>query len=244
MKPIIVLLFGLCCSTSWIIAAEPVVEVKMGSAEFTFEQRPRLTEVLAPVALQQAWYWPASKLFRLDSLELEQQRSEALALISALVLDADDEAKLLLQRLATELSAWQLAEKIPLNIDYDLARAKLAFNPLFESGNYRLQLSVRPVEMPVWGAVTKSINLPLRSATSVQAYLAAVPSHSLADASRVYVIQPDGNVIEILHGAWQQERLEVMPGSTLYVPFAQGFFSKDFAKLNKKLLALAVNRMD
>ncbi|WP_445424996.1 capsule biosynthesis GfcC family protein [Alishewanella sp. HL-SH06] len=244
MKLITALFMGLCCAASGLVAAKPVVEVKMGSTEFKFEQQPRLTEVLAPVALQQAWYWPASQLYRLNASQLEQQRSEALALISALMLDADDEVQLLLKRLAGELSSWQLAEKIPLVIDYDLARAKQAFNPLFESGHYRLQLKVRPVEVPVWGAVAKNVNLPLRSATSVHDYFDAIPEHPTADTSRFYLIQPNGNVIEILRGAWQQDRVEVMPGSTLYIPFSHGYFSKDFAELNKKLLALAVNRMD
>lgn len=218
------------------------VTVKINQKSYSFTERPRLDEVLAPQALSQQWYWPASKLFLLNN-QPALQRQQILQQLKTLTGQADDNLLPALAALQNELSGWQLGQRIPIRIDYDLARANIALNPRFEAGEYLLLLTERPAEVHFFGALRQSVTMEHRGATAVRDYLNDLALLPDADKAQVTIIQPDGVVLKAGVQSWNKQHIELMPGAMVYVPFAQGWFSADFSKLNQQIPALAVHRM-
>ena len=230
-------------SGSTDIVDNAAVSVEINNSIYTFENNPRLAEALAPVALQQSWYWPASTLSRLNSSRPEQQRQAVIQQLEALQGKAGPALQQQFAALQSQISSWQLAERILIPIDYDLARAKAPFNPRFEPGSYKLQLVARPEQVQFWGAVLRPIAVAHSGATAIAAYLPAVEHSAFADKSVVYLIQPNGSIAEVGVAGWNQQHTEAMPGAEVFIPFATGWFSKDINKLNQDLLALALHRV-
>ncbi len=222
---------------------QPIVSITLNDKLYVFNERPRLAQVLAPVALLDNWYWPATKVFKLDTPEPEQQRQALLALISRLKMQAKPELAAALGQLATEIAGWQVAQRVSLKVDYDLARISLAHNPRFDAGRYQLMLTARPNSLLVNGALTQPTVVGHVGAGHLAVYLTQLDMSPAADKQRLWLIQPDGAVRQVIVQHWGRERVEAMPGAQLIVPFSSHFFTADLAELNQQLLALAVNRM-
>jgi hypothetical protein len=171
------------------------------------------------------------------------QRQQLLQQLQDLIAGANQQLKPGLAALQKELTDWQLGQRIPIRIDYDLARADAALNPRFEPGQYQLLLTERPTGVRFFGAVPYSVTMKHIDATTVQSYLAGLPLLAVADPQYVVVIQPDGRILNAGIQSWNWQHLEVMPGAMVYIPFAAGWFSADFSALNKHIPALAVHRM-
>ncbi|MDX1538527.1 capsule biosynthesis GfcC family protein [Arsukibacterium sp.] len=222
------------------------VNIEINHQNYNFKTEPRLVEVLAPVALQQNWYWPAAKLYRLNSSGLnsnepEHLREKVLLQLQALQRNVKPALQQELAALQLQIKSWKLAERILIPIDYDLARAQQPFNRRFQPGNYKLQLVSRPVTVLVWGAIEKSLTLTHSGATAVSDYLPSVMRSDFADKAYVYIIQPDGRIIRAGVAAWNQQHLEAMPGAQVFIPFAESWFGADMNSLNKSILALALH---
>jgi hypothetical protein len=241
MKTLSILLFYF---TTFSVVCHADVVVEINRATFEYQSAPRLTEVIGPVALQKNWYWPVTKLYKIDSVLPERLRHETLQLIKSIQSNTNSEFADQLHIIAKEISRWQLAERINLTIDYDRARAQAAFNPRFESGKYSILLSERPTSVFVWGVVKQRKILTHRGATPVTGYINEIERTSFADKSTVYVLQPDGKILKTGVSYWNHQNTELMPGATIFIPFATEWFSKDTTSLNEKLLSLAVHRVE
>lgn len=222
---------------------EATVNIEINHQHFAFITEPRLAEVLAPVALKQNWYWPATKLYRLNSLEVEQQRTAVLAQLQTLQDTFKPPLQQELAALQLQIKNWQLAKRIVIPVDYDLARVQQPFNPRFQSGSYKLQLVNRPDTVLFWGATVKPVVVTHSGATAVSDYLPSIVRSDFADKSYVYIIQPDGRIIEVGVAAWNQQHIEAMPGAQVYIPFADSWFGADMNSLNKSILELALHRV-
>lgn len=220
------------------------VTVDINNSDYVFHSEPRVAEVLATVALQQNWYWPASKLFLFDSSEPEQLRTLVLQQIEQLKRSAKPALQAELMAMQLQIKSWQLATRILIPIDYDLARAQAPFNPRFDAGNYKLQLVERPDKVLFWGAVPASAELAHKGAVAVGDYLSDIVRTPSADTSIVFVINPDGSTIKVGVGSWNWQHIEVMPGGQVFIPFANSWFSSDMEKLNENLLTLALHRVE
>lgn len=238
--------------TSWLLAgvlllsnhSYATVDIIINQQTFQYSHSPRLDEVLAPVALQQHWYWPGAKLYRLDNPAIEQQRQQLLELLLQLQQQAPTELQAELFALQQQLASWRLGQRVFIPIDYDLARAQQAFNPAFEPGRYKLQLQQRPDTLLFWGALQRPLTLEHLGGAAISAYLNALPRSAVADKSWAVIIQPDGTVVNTGVAAWNHQHLEAMPGAQVFIPFAAGHFNTDFTLLNTKLLALALHRIE
>lgn len=232
------LLLSLSMNTAW-----SSVTISVNQQKFQYEQAPRLADVIAPVAFDAAWYWPASRLYRLQQPNSELPKQQVLEILNRLQLNADLPAKRVFTALAVDIQTWQVAERIGIDIDYDLARANPAFNPRLEKGAYQLNIETRPDYVLVVGAINTSVRVLHKAASPVQNYFLKSDFSEVADKQRVNIIQPNGKVIEVGVQSWNAGHIEVMPGSIIFVPFAVGLYSSELAELNKQLLALLVNRM-
>ncbi|MCB5226048.1 capsule biosynthesis GfcC family protein [Alishewanella sp. 16-MA] len=218
------------------------VTISINQQKFEYEQAPRLADAISPIAFDKAWYWPASRLYKLQPSD-ELPKQQVLTLLNQLQQTANHPAKRVFMALAADIQNWQIAERISIAIDYDLARANPALNPRFESGVYQLNIETRPDYVLVVGAINSSVRMAHKAATPVKNYILKSAFSEVADKQRINIIQPNGKVIEVGVQHWNAEHIEVMPGSIIFVPFAAGLYSSELAELNKQLLALLVNRI-
>jgi len=213
---------------------------------YVFTNEPRLVEVLAPMAAQQNWYWPAVALYEIDNSELEQTRQGLLKQLSTLAkvqLHKDPQNTFAIEQLVADIASWSLARRLPIAIDYDLARIKPAANPQFTQGKFLLHLAPRSKVVHVFGAVNYSQHLAHLAHANVGQYKTQQSLTDLADKDYVIIIQADGRVVNAPLAYWNKTHQEVMPGSQIFVPFKDSLFSPELSKINQQILKLAVNRV-
>lgn len=239
-------------SMAWLLssllivsAADAAVSVIINDASYQFETNPRLSEVLAPVALQSAWYWPAATLYQLDSNKPEQLRQQLLRQIAELKLSyaADSELVDTLGSLELQLASWRLAQRILLSIDYDFARVRPEFNPRFDDGAYLLRLTQRPDKVHLFGAISTAVTLQYRDASAAAFYLASAQPTASANLAELVLLQPDGKVQTAGAAYWNKTRTEAMPGAQIFIPLKSRLFNSQLEILNQRLLELAIHRV-
>ncbi|WNO59395.1 capsule biosynthesis GfcC family protein [Rheinheimera sp. MMS21-TC3] len=228
--------------------AEVKVQINQQLYIYAAEQQsqiPRLADVLAPVALTDNWYWPASALFKTDDNSAQLLQQKILQQLSQLQHDyaTDADVQQALNSMTAQIQAWSLATRVLIPIDYDFARAKPSQNPRFIPGSYLLQLYKRPSQLSVFGLVQQPSRISYKNATKVGDYISDISRLAAADKGTLYVVQPDGRIIKVTLGAWQQQKIEAMPGAQLFVPFKPAMFSAKWQQLNQDILALARHRV-
>lgn len=222
------------------------VTVQINQQQYVFANEPRLVEVLSPLAEQQNWYWPAAALYEIDNSELEDTRVEVLNQLSVLAENNTHknlQLKLAIEQLAADITKWTLARRLPIAIDYDLARLKAAANPQFTPGNYILRLAPRSKVVHIMGAINYSQQVGHLPNADVSNYLTKQTFTQLADKDYVLVIQANGTVVKAPAAYWNKTHQEVMPGSQLFVPFKENLFSPELSKINQQIVELASNRV-
>lgn len=219
------------------------VEVSINNTAYSFPTNPRLSDVLAPVAFQEPWYWPNSQLFRSNTKKAQALRQQ---IIERLAKEGNENSthQSIYVAITKQLESWEVADRIAIEIDFELARISSKNNPLMENGLYRILLTKRPSNVYVFGALNNELNLPYSNNTCVEDIMSKVVLSDSADKSYVYLISPLGKVEKAPIAYWNSKCTILMPGSTLYVPLKEGLFSKAHKTINRQILALAVNRIN
>lgn len=207
-----------------------------------FTTTPRLTEVLADVGALSPWYWPASTLYQLNTPATTLLKQRAHAELTLLLSSASPAEVPTLTALRAGLGRWTLAQRKTVSIDYDLARLKASANPGFAKGDYLMQLTTRPTNITVFGAVPEQ-QLPLLAATDVRAYLQHISLPAYAETGWFTLLQADGRMLRVNTLTAASEPIEAMPGSIIIVPFKTAFLSSRYNALNGLLLELALHRV-
>lgn len=235
----------LSLSLHFTAAVDAAVRVSVNNQKYQYDGNPRLAEILAPVALNSNWYWPAAALYQLDSVEPELLRTELLALIEELLLKYQDDTAILqtLAAVRRQVASWRLAKRIMIKLDYDAARLRPEFNPRFDDGEYLLRLSVRPAQVHAFGAITNPGAITHQSSMAIAQYMASVEPADMAELTEMIVLQPDGTVNIAGVAYWNQTHTEAMPGAQLFLPLKTSLFNPEIEQLNQLLLKLAVHRV-
>lgn len=221
------------------------VSVQINNQQFHYIEAPRLANILEPVSADKRWYWPAAALYRLDSQKPEQMRENTLLSLQQLLgrWQEKPERKATVLRLIRELENWQLAERVLVTVDYDLARVKPEFNPQLDNGRYLLRLKTRPDAVYAYGMITFPQRLAHQGATPAYEYLHGLTFSAGADSKKLYVIQSDGRVEFVDNSYWNRQHLEIMPGGQLFIPFADEWFSSLAENINQQIAELARHRV-
>ena len=219
--------------------------ITINDVTYTFNKPPRLADVLAPVALQEDWYWPASNLFLLKDTEINKKRDEVIAKLEKLHLSVSSKAKeqQALTTFIKQIKEWKLAKRVQLVIDYDFARIEANLNPMFEEGNYLLNLVTRPSKINVFGALSGETTISHKNVADVSDYLSELSVLHHGNKDYVYIIQADCKAMQVPYAYWNKGHQEIMPGSQLYIPFKTQFFATDNQQLNEQIVFLATNRI-
>lgn len=223
---------------------EASVSVLVNNKPLHFTEQPRLADVLKEVAFEENWYWPASKLFRAPSEHIEHKRRVVLRHIAKVQGSSHPQLSAQLGLLAEEIRIWQLAERVFIKIDYDLARIQLKHNPKLTSGQYILSLVTRPNSIVFLGATASPIHLNHRPASPINSYLDSLTMSPFADSQRLFVFSNNIEAEEVSSALWNKEHVELMPGAVVFLPFAESMFSSDLSALNNMLLDLIKHRVN
>jgi len=222
------------------------VTVVVKQQQYVFTHEPRLIEVLAPIADQKNWYWPSATLYLAEDIKLEETRQSLLNNLTTLLADyqkEEPEIALSLEQLQTTIASWHLARRLPIRIDYDLARISVAANPQLPNGKYILDIALRMNTVQLFGAVNITTNIPHLPHADVSEYITGQSLTDLANKDYVMLIQADRRKITAPIAYWNKNHQEVMPGSQLFVPFKLSLFHPEFALINKQIMTLAQNRV-
>lgn len=216
------------------------VQIEINGVAYSYQNNPRLDEVLSPVVNQNNWYWPSAKLFKTDNAAIEAQRIALIKLLSSY----GEKQRKEQQAIIDQIKNWHLADRVKIKIDFDLARFSLTNNPKFEDGSFVLTLSKRPNFLTLFGALPKPGTLPFPENKCVRDLLAHVDKLPNADHDHVYVISPNGNIDKVPIAYWNQLCFVPMPGSMVYVPLRENQWFTEATDINQQVAELAINRTD
>ena len=251
MKPIMIKIFIFTIYTiSYSLYA--TTHILINEEPYLFEAPTRLLNVLEKVENQEHWYWSASALYKLEhngeikyNYGLEQKRTDVLKKLDTLRLNNEfsPEEQAAFNLLIKQINTWELAIRIPIVINYELAQLYEKFNPMFDEGKYLLKISKRPKEVHIFGARFEESNIQHKGAADVSEYLSDINLTPEADKDYVYIIQSNNKILHVPVAYWNKMHTEVMPGSQIFIPFKQQYFSSEYEKLNNQIIFLAKNRV-
>lgn len=222
------------------------VTVTVGKEQYIFSHAPRLSEILAPLADQRDWYWPGTVLFEADESQLEKTRQLLLNNLSTVSIRyqlKNPSLALSIEQLKMTITNWSLARRLPITIDYDLARIVAASNPQLPHGKFILELTERKNNLPLFGAVNQTTNVTHLAHSDVSMYVSDQIRSDLANKDYLILIQADGRIIKAPIAYWNKAHQEAMPGSQLFIPFSEPLLQPEFAIINQQVTALALNRL-
>ncbi|MCU7554813.1 capsule biosynthesis GfcC family protein [Alteromonas sp. ASW11-19] len=227
------------------MSARASVEIQINQLQFSYPAPVRMANVLQPVANAADWYWPASAVYNLDKNQAEQLRQEVLSDIQALLAQASpqDDDYLVLSAMAEQITAWSVADRIDVAVNYNEARLFVDHNPQFTDGNYLVRLTARPDDVHLVGAVIRPGSYAHTANTSIPDYLERLRTLEGAERDYVYVVTPAGQVEKVGIAYWNASYAQLAPGSQLIVPLASSVWSPAKTSLNKKIAQLAVHRV-
>jgi hypothetical protein len=218
------------------------VSVEINNQTYHFAQNPRLAEVLAKVAGDRHWYWPASALYRLDPSRVERQRNEVIDQLKFMQLSLSGNHAAQITYLVEQIKHWTLAERIEVAIDYDAAQMDANKNPRFENGEYRLVLKLRPSSAYVIGLEDHALSIDLSKQQCAHTHIQQLTT-DLANKDIAYIIQANGISQKVGLAYWNKGCLEIMPGSQIFLPLLESQFFNENRLLNEKIVALVKNRI-
>ena len=223
------------------------VTVAVKQEQYVFTHKPHLIEVLAPIAKQESWYWPSAAMYLVENIKIEEMRKLLLNSLTRAIIGYQKEEPdiaLSLEQLQSTITSWHLARRLPIKIDYDLARISVAANPQLPEGKYILDIALRKKTVQLFGAVNKTTKVPHLPHGDVSEYITGQSVTHLADKDHVIIIQADGRQMKAPIAYWNKTHQEVMPGSQIFVPFELSLFHPEFALINQQIMILAQNRVE
>lgn len=251
MKPIMIKIFIFTIYTiSYSVYA--TTHIFINEEHYSFESPTRLLNVLEKVKNHEYWYWSATTLYKLEhnyeikyNYGLEKKRNNVLEKLDTLRLNNDlsPEEQAAFDLLIKQIKTWKLAIRIPIVINYELAQLYEKFNPMFDEGKYLLKVTKRPKEVHIFGARFEEGYLHHKGAADVSEYLSDINLTPEADKDYVYIIQSNNKILHVPVAYWNKKHTEVMPGSQIFIPFKQQYFSSEYEKLNYQIIFLAKNRV-
>ncbi|MEZ8105263.1 capsule biosynthesis GfcC family protein [Vibrio cortegadensis] len=178
------------------------------------------------------------KLFNLD----KQSQADALfnnvvQQLEALSLDIDyqQNAAMLLQ----QLKPLSFAYREDINLDLDAIRLDPSLNPSLP-GSYALELSSRPDTVLFFGLVEQT-QQPFSASKQLGDYIQQTALLAQSNNSDAWVISPDGRTQKVGFAYWNNQHINLMPGSTVFIGFNSSglsVFDNDLEKLEQDIVTL------
>ena len=234
-KPLIIA--AMLSAISFAALAAGTVEVHMAGVEkpLTLIHAERLADLVGQPRLAGSW-WPGAVITSpLAAAKAGREHQALLAELAALAVDEGGSAAGAINALRNQLQAIPVTGRLLVPLDPDTVRVHNKNNPPLE-GNYTLWLGREPSTVTLVGLVDKPGKMPFTPGRDAASYLDDVSLLSGADRSYAWVIYPDGRTQKAPVAYWNKRHIEPMPGSILFVGFADSLWTNKYEALNAEIL--------
>lgn len=218
------------------LAAGTVEVHQAGVAKpLTLTNAERLADLVGQPRLAESW-WPGAVIATPQATEkATREHQTLLAQLSALAADEGGSAAAAINVLRHQLQAIPVTGRLLVPLDPDTVRVHSKNNPPLQ-GNYTLWLGREPSTVTLVGLVDKPGTIAFTPGKDVAEYLDGINLLSGADRSYAWVIYPDGRMQKAPVAYWNKRHIEPMPGSTLFVGFADSLWTNKYEALNAAIL--------
>lgn len=202
----------------------------------------RLADLVTQPSLSQAW-WPGAVISeRQASAVAEQEHQKLLAALRRFASQEDAEDASAINSVRQQLQAIKVTGRQFVSLDPDWVRVHPKSNvPL--QGDYSLWAGAQPGTITLMGPVSSPGVKPYVAGRSVDEYLDEVDRLSGAEGSYAWVIYPDGKTEKAPVAYWNKRHVEPLPGSIIFIGFADRLFDSDFNELNQQILTSLTRRI-
>lgn len=232
------------CITSTAALADATVTVTQtsGAAPLTITGAKKLADVVSLPALARTW-WPGAVISERQATAVaEQQHQQLLNTLRQLAAEEGGDDGAAINSLRNQLAAIKVTGRQRVNLDPDWVRVRPQYNVPVE-GQYHLWVGERPSTVTLMGLINKPGRVTFSSGRSVVDYLDDVSLLSGADRSYAWIIYPDGRTEKTPVAYWNRRHVEPMPGSIIFVGFADSLFSSTWDDLNAQILRSLTHRI-
>lgn len=218
------------------LAAGTVEVHQAGVAKpLTLTNAERLVDLVGQPRLAGSW-WPGAVITTPQVTEQATREHQALlAQLSTLAADEGGSAAAAINALRNQLQAVSVVGRLLVPLDPDTVRVHSKNNPPLQ-GKYTLWLGREPSTITLVGLVDKPGNIAFTPGKDAAGYLADINLLSGADRSYAWLIYPDGRTQKAPVAYWNKRHIEPMPGSILFVGFADSLWTNKYEALNAAIL--------
>ncbi|MEZ8195306.1 capsule biosynthesis GfcC family protein [Vibrio cortegadensis] len=203
-----------------------------------FDQESVVQEYAAQTASSYSPYPEGYKLFNLDKQsQADELFNNVVQQLEVLRLDMDyqQNAAMLLQ----QLKQLSFAYREDINLDLDAIRLEPSLNPSLP-GSYALELNSRPDTVLFFGLVEQT-QQPFSASKQLGDYIQQTALLAQSNNSDAWVISPDGRTQKVGFAYWNNQHMNLMPGSTVFIGFNSSglsVFDNDLEKLEQDIVTL------
>jgi hypothetical protein len=208
----------------------------------TLSNVERLIDLVGQPRLVNSW-WQGAVIGECQATVLtEQQHKALLARLTALAGQASDDDVAAINTLRQQLQAITVTGRQLVSLDPDEVRVAERGNPTL-LGDYTLWVPAKPTTVTVMGLVSSPGKKPFTPGRDVASYLDDQSLLAGAERSYAWVVYPDGRTQNVPVAYWNKRHVEPMPGSVIFVGFADHFWTKAYDGLNADILHSLTHRI-
>lgn len=208
----------------------------------TLTNAEHLLDLVGQPRLANSW-WPGAVISeRQATVAAEQQQRALLARLTGLAEQEDGDDAAAINSVRQQLQGLKVTGRQKVNLDPDKVRIAENGNPTLE-GEYSLWLPTQPTTVTVMGLISSPGDKPFTPGRDVASYLDEQSLLSGADNSYAWVLYPDGRTQKAPVAYWNKRHVEPMPGSVIFVGFADHFWTKAYDGLNADILHTLMQRI-
>ncbi|QMR76181.1 capsule biosynthesis GfcC D2 domain-containing protein [Enterobacter sp. RHBSTW-00175] len=208
----------------------------------TLTNAGHLLDLVGQPRLANSW-WPGAVISERQATVLAEQKQRALlARLTGLAEQEDGDDAAAINSVRQQMQTLKITGRQQINLDPDAVRVAENGNPTLEGG-YTLWLPAQPSTITVMGLVSSPGKKPFTPGRDVASYLDEQSALSGADNSYAWVVYPDGRTQKVPVAYWNKRHIEPMPGSVIFVGFADHFWTKAYDGLNADILHTLMQRI-
>lgn len=201
----------------------------------TLTNAERLVDLVGQPRLAGSW-WPGAVIATPQATaKAEREHQALLAQLAALASEEGGSTAGAINALRNQLQAMPVTGRLRVPLDPDTVRVHAENNPPLQ-GNYTLWLRHEPSTITLVGLIDKPGTRAFTPGRDVASYLDDINLLSGADRSYAWVIYPDGRTQKAPVAYWNKRHIEPMPGSLLFVGFADSLWTNKYEALNADML--------
>ncbi|EED3315509.1 hypothetical protein LT06_003147, partial [Salmonella enterica subsp. enterica] len=156
--------------------------------------------------------------------------------------EEDGDAAAAINTLRRQIQAVKVTGRQFVNLDPDVVRVSERGNPPLQ-GHYTLWVGPQPTQVTLFGLISQPGSQPFVPGRDVASYLEDQRLLSGADRSYAWVVYPDGRSQKAPVAYWNKRHIEPMPGSIIFVGFADSLWRGTPEAINADILHTLTQRI-